>query len=524
MSFRQRILRRLELEGGDETRTRKAHLRSRAKIIWSSLTNKLRSTTTIKRLVNIIFATVVSSICYQQCYLQYQEYKKFDVRLQVVHAIPESPLWLIPGVTICNNNRVTLSALLKESPTFSQKFMSKVPENDDKIDYSEVSQFARLRTIKNIMDDTLNISDILLTSEISRLHKLAKIPVINDINCHSAWNRSYNCENIRLIKSFQGSQCETAFYMGSKYEALLSGTLFEFNHTMMSGQTKVDNFGNYEVAELYVDMKPEEHADLQRDISARLIVHPSTHIGSVNDMAYTMVPGNDYEVMIRRNVAIRLRPPYKSQCRNYVKQNILNIATSPNTYINDPLDKVTCVRDCIRTSVIEDCDCWPLEVPYHPGSEKFNMSGNKKFCPWNLYDQIPSDTFRTYERCYLKNHKKCRTLCQASCYAEDFKIDVTTKPWPKEDLFHESKSIEEMRHILRLKNCCSKVTVKYFEYMETRYIMTPSLSFIQLLSNIGGIVSAFVGLSMVSIYRFIVRKIFHMKVVSSYRRNLTQSK
>lgn len=95
-------------------------------------------------------------------------------------------------------------------------------------------------------------------------------------------------------------------------------------------------------------------------------------------------------------------------------------------------------------------------------------------------------------------------------------MSLMANTWPTRESFLHASTAEQRKELLRLRGCCAKISIKYQEFMENRLIMYPGMTLAQLVSNLGGIVSGLVGVSAVTIYRYLTRRVFHCKVVSDY--------
>jgi hypothetical protein len=176
------------------------------------------------------------------------------------------------------------------------------------------------------------------------------------------------------------------------------------------------------------------------------------------------------------------------------------------------LDKTTCTRNCIIRKTTKACNCWPIEVPWYPGDID---GGSYKMCAWGFDEaNLVNISSANYVNCYRKFHAECRAKCRPGCRTEDYEVQIISNPWPARDRFLMANSAKDIEELTRLRGCCSVISIKYSDLMERRNIMIPNLTLAQLVSNIGGIVSALVGVSSLTIYRYITRRVFHCRTIS----------
>lgn len=497
-------------------RTRRQTIRENSKLVRKRLRLKFDELVTVKTITNAIFIVSICIICFQQCYFEISDYLEFKTRIQVNHVFPSATILMIPGITICNNNRLRLSKIAEEIPGLGERVKNIIGDPTEAI-MDERKRIEVIRSIKQAVDETINITSIINESPIGKLMDLSRSSMIKDINCNTAWGEQINCENIRIVESYQASPCYTAFYLGSFLEALGNKKAFDFNTSALSGTRRVLPFDSHEVADVVIDFEPFQHADFYRDPGGKVVIHSTGHVGSVSDVAHSLLPGFKYEIILQRYMSRRLPPPYESMCFDYKFVHSKEFTTKENTLPSVELDKTTCTRNCIIRKATRACNCWPVEIPYYPGDQVVN--GSFKMCPWGYEEANLNGNFSAhlYAHCYRKFHSECRNQCRLGCRTEDYKVHLITNPWPSREKFFLATTDKERQEVFRLRGCCSMISIKYLEFMEKRHIMYPHVTLAQMVSNIGGIVSALVGVSTVTIYRYITRRVFHCKTVSNYK-------
>lgn len=497
----------------DNVELRRRQISERSKWILS----KLREIITVKNIVNAGFILAICVVCFQQCYIQISEYLQYKTRIQVSHTFPKSTVFLLPGVTICNNNRLRLDNLAEEVPSIKDD-VAKVLNDTRTGMLNDRRRIELIRSIKQAVYESINISKIINESSISKLMRLSRSPMIKDINCNTSWGRQINCENIRIVESFQGVPCYTAFYLGSLIEALGSGKAFDFKTSALNGSRKLTPFDSHELAELLIDFDPSQHGDFNRDVGGKIVIHSTGHVGSVRDVAHSILPGMKYEIIIQRFMSKRLPPPYESMCYDYKQQNSYRFTDGTDSSPSIELDKTTCTRNCIIKQATKACNCWPVEVPHYANDTIVDNSDSYRLCAWGYEEASVMGNFSTklYVDCYRRFHAECRANCSHGCRTEDYRVYKLSNPWPGREKFLLAGSTKEKMELSRLRGCCAVISIKYIDLMERRHIMIPNLTLAQLVSNIGGIVSALVGVSTVTIYRYITRRVLHCKIINEY--------
>lgn len=483
-----------------------------SELVYQRVKLRLKSALTLINVVNAILVIGVCVLCIQQCYTQVSEYLEFRTRFQVSHTFPGSSTWLLPGVTLCNNNRLRLEKLIGNSVEFKER-IEKIVEDDPTM-LSEAKRLEWLIAVKAAMDATLNFTALVEESSLEKLLELSKANLIRDVNCALLWGEKMNCENFRLIESYQSAYCQTVFFIGSIYEAMANGKAYDFNTSLIGGKRKLTPFDSFEIADILVDFEPMQQADYKRSIGGHVILHSTAHVGLIRDVAHPIRVGHKYEIMIQRTMTKRLPSPYKSNCTDY-KQNAYKFYMG-EAYPSLELDRTNCLRNCILKKAVATCKCWPVEVPYYPGDPLINGSGSYKLCDWARERSHSEQSALLYLKCYKQFTPECQKQCRASCRTEDFKVRSVSSSWPAREKFLLANNEIERRELRRLKGCCALISIKYLQFQEQRNIMYPNMTMAQLVSNLGGIVSALVGVSAITMYRYMTRRVFKCKVVNEH--------
>lgn len=297
-------------------------------------------------------------------------------------------------------------------------------------------------------------------------------------------------------------------------EAMTTRKLFDLNTSLFGDHVVKDYFEERELTEVVINFEPNQHTDFRHDIGGKIVVHSPHHVGSVKDLSYSILPGYRYEVFLSKRLEKRLPPPYKSNCFEYKRKNGKEFINKVGSFPSVELDRTGCFRNCLLRHILDRCKCWPLEMPYFTGDPMFPNAGKFKICSWDvLDDELNDNAVKDYERCYKAFYSSCQSKCPSSCLTEDFTIKMTQSVWPSQESIRQARCKQKKAHLNWLRLTHSKISVKYEALNHERLVMYPSLSLAQLEANLGGILSALIGVSVVTIYRYITRKIFKCRVV-----------
>ena len=146
-----------------------------------------------------------------------------------------------------------------------------------------------------------------------------------------------------------------------------------------------------------------------------------------------------------------------------------------------------CLEDCMHSRIADECECIVARSFYSPGIARYSQLPNctlEKICC--IVDALP----------FLQNNCNCRSACSFTVY----ETSVSYSSLPAEQLRSLAATFGLQPTLF--PNDFLTVSV-YFETLNVETQITSSVySFIALLSDIGGQVGLFLGLSVISVLQF----------------------
>lgn len=484
--------------------------------------------------LKIFFFSLFAIICFTQVYMIM---RSFLENPQVIDMYDLSPdlVKILPGVTICNNNRLSLKKLVVRNQTIRQAMKEKFPAYVEKQAPVTSKEFTIFRDGVAKIFDRLKYSpqdemDEATMNDLFALKPDSK-PYLTWLGCARTYSNSIDCEHLSQIDSVQDRRCVTILHKGAmNYDRNNKPELF--NSSRVSSE-RHSYFNAKEVVKMIVNFEPEDYADLKRQIGSRIIFHGNNYVASSSDPDFFVARGYKYDFNIDREDLII----QETACTNYEKNNIETFQQRIDP--RRPLYGDTCFQNCVVRNIIHRSNCWPTTMPYYR-NDSYDPELNLKSCGWfreppyfsiyrellrveklkedmknnNFTSETPPTTTESGSilgssiskeemRAYMKVRKHCWSQCASSCTLTKYSVTVTRTVWPSDVglLFDESGRNQVLRH------CCALISIKYSHFHYNVHEFTPKYNIVDTLGNVGGLLAVWLNLSIISVYHAIQKLI-----------------
>ncbi|XP_033634310.1 degenerin mec-4-like [Asterias rubens] len=276
------------------------------------------------------------------------------------------------------------------------------------------------------------------------------------------------------------------------------GNCYTFNHF-----TKGDLFTNrpgplYGLSMRLFVQQDEYMPDITESAGFRLVVHGPDKMPFPEDDGIAISPGFQTAVAARIMNIERLGGLY-SNCSDSPKSNDIFKEVYNTTY-----SLKACERSCYQNQVIKECKCFDPHYPNLPDSGVF---------PCELTDEKAIDCLTKLDDMYKNDSLQCD--CYQACSETTYLTSVSSSVWPadkyEDKLFRDIiDRNEEVRTNLRktspgewVKRNVAKVDV-FFQEFNYQYIkQLPAYAFVNLISDVGGQLGLWLGLSVLTMFEFV---------------------
>ena len=239
--------------------------------------------------------------------------------------------------------------------------------------------------------------------------------------------------------------------------------------------------------------------------SINLYISPQGHL-PIDKYARPFKPGTAASIKLYLTHSIDLPSPY-SNCQ--YTQNMNSDVVKSIRKANISYDRYNCIAFCQQQILYNVSSCYYMTYP-----NIFNHS----LC--QSYDQCMRNRDADLD------DAECPILCPPECEQYEFDYDVSLSEFPSRSYSHKliRNRSDSFKRLFKTDNITYDMVKKsvasfYFYFDElviTEIEQSPSIEFVDLISNIGGIFGLFVGLSVLSFVEIIELSISLVKILTKY--------
>ncbi|XP_071845764.1 epithelial sodium channel subunit beta-like [Apostichopus japonicus] len=416
-----------------------------------------------------------------------------------------------PAVTFCNMNPVRASQFLHLSADFQQLFAANSPPSEETrnefIANGDVTSVltgtsnsggSTTETIETwndradpkffaTKDETSQLRED-LTSKISNLTEEKQIEL------------GHQLETLLLKCEWQGFPCAPSNF--STFYSSTYGNCFTFGRRNTT-ELQASHPGplNGLVLELFVE-QDEYLADLTDTIGLSLVVHEADKMPLPEDDGILISTGFNTAIGIKKLEISRLGEPY-FECLHQGEQSGEHIQDYYVEKFNVAYSLKTCERSCYQHAVISNCHCMDPAFPT-------GKNNTEAPCSSETEKQCQDTTFSMYQ----KGDVACD--CVNRCVEQIYIPSISMAQWPSDavsvgvlaDIM--STNVEARRHLSRaedphewLERNVAKVQIFFEEFNYEKITQYKSYTFGDLLSDIGGQLGLWLGISVLSLFEVV---------------------
>ena len=277
---------------------------------------------------------------------------------------------------------------------------------------------------------------------------------------------------------------------------------------------------------LYVDMV-DELKTVFPNIGATIKIDNNSYEVTGNDLSpVDLSPGYEFNIVVDRIYSYKLPKPY-SNCD-------LDL-TGPNNGFNSYLYKAfldknyqykqqSCIDLCYQSMLIKNCNCSDIECVQLFDNVDVCQTDQEIECLYDIY----------YDKFLAKNYIRdnCLSLCPKECNSTEYKFTMSFSKFANDEYLSLIKNNAYLIKALKnknitiddLKNNLIQLNVYYETMAYTVITEKTTMDIVSLLSSIGGTLSLFLGLSILSfveILEFLVQTILIIKKKNNKVQNVT---
>ena len=355
-----------------------------------------------------------------------------------------------PAVTVCNLNRFRLEAL--EGRNLSD-FIRSAFSLVEVVDQEECG--AILENVSS--SDTINVPAMEVGYE------------------ELAINTGNILEEFIFDCYYAGGECNVSEMFEPVFTSL--GICYTFNSGRLMEAQMAKGTGQRQGLTLFINAQQFDYVTAN-DAGVKIAIHPQSEPPLPDDQGIGVPTGRNAFISIRE---LRIVDNTRRNCNS--KTADLNFLQGEYTTYSES----ACLVDCMHTSMADNCHCVDSRSFYSPDSSE--------------YTKLPNCTLENI--CCIANELLLPTQCncEAACSSSVYQSSVSYSYFPPEYLSDYLGALVNVSPELFPTNLLA-VNI-YFETLNIKTQTTSSAySFIALLSDIGGQLGLFLGVSVISIMEF----------------------
>ncbi|XP_063289571.1 amiloride-sensitive sodium channel subunit gamma-2-like [Pelobates fuscus] len=448
--------------------------------------NIFRSRHWFRRLVWLTFVSFALCCALWQCTEMVMTYYTYPSHEKIM--LISSAKLKFPAVTICNLNSVKLSSL-KRSFTMATSL------HDSGLELTH----RRNRSHSNNGSSEFADEHIQYTSAFNKFAS-----EFNQLSDEQKVEMGHQLEEMLIFCSFHGQECNSSYF--SMFINYKFGNCFTFNSQkpveFRANPVSTQQPLNITKAGFMYGLHLElfiEQIEYVRDIThaagIRLLIHDQTQMPFPEDEGVNVPPGAETDIGMMKVHIERLKAPYGSQCTE--GENIKNFYKEA---YGAGYTREACKRTCAQQNIMDNCGCSHWEFAYP----------KELFVPkCNLSDTAVRQCVKLYEFKFAHDELNCH--CPLQCKEELYELTVSGSQWPSTAFIENfAKELKEMGGHMKdiadnpalIRDNFVKVVV-YFKQLNFELIEEePSMTEINLISNMGGLVGLWVGFSVCTLAEF----------------------
>ncbi|XP_033757299.1 amiloride-sensitive sodium channel subunit gamma-like isoform X2 [Pecten maximus] len=411
---------------------------------------------------------------------------------------------LFPAVTICNSNPVRKS-LLSSTSTDIENIITAA----DTTSAPQVWDW-------NTVDDNTTFYDSFDKDTSVNFEFSYAYSTLDDSTKTAA---GHQLEDMLVSCSFKGKSCSPSNF--SHFVHYKYGNCYTFNSGFNSSVVQTEKTGPIYglTMELYLE-QDEYVGSLAPDAGIRLTVHNQTSMPFPEENGINLAPGFKTGIALKLTEVIRAKPPH-GECKDYTEaENLINNAWAEEDELSVQYSYVACQKTCFQKSLIRYCGCCSLDYPCSRVTFNEVLSAYPNGVDWCLYsNESQADCELTVLDKYEKSELPCSSSCVPPCDETEYTTAVSMSAWPSNEYldtaindFRSSSSAlfsslstavsSSARRDFMNENGV-KVEI-YYRYLNYEVIQTEASYAVEdLLSDIGGQLGLWIGLSIVSLFEII---------------------
>ena len=431
------------------------------------------------KVIWLVFFTISCGVCAYYIINNVQQYLNYEITSKIEYLAEANVLF--PAVEFCNANLYQTEGALN-------LIIDYLAENTN-YSFSTMKNVSKMDFINQLLYDHKYLESSLKT-------------YTNGLNSTQKKMLGFPIEKILLTCNFASNTCSAADFDWNFRKSY--GNCYTFNlrrtfRSIGSGETyklKLEIFAGLE--EQFVNSNDQNHG-------LRILVYNQSNFYQIADYGINVAAGQAMTLTVQRVLSENMPKPYSS-CDFTTTEDLYSNEFDLRIYnlfiaANRTYSQENCLRVCYRHLALTECKCFDdilKPFPEKTITVKYCKTEEELKCIDSLYEEIVLKRNPIYN---------CSYFCPLECVNAYFQFGSYYANFPKAayaNILFKNKSAALNALVGRplTSNEFGRNLVQlniYFEFLNYQYVsQDPTLTWMTLLSNVGGVLGLFIGMSLLS--------------------------
>ncbi|XP_033634671.1 amiloride-sensitive sodium channel subunit gamma-like isoform X1 [Asterias rubens] len=318
--------------------------------------------------------------------------------------------------------------------------------------------------------------------------------VVSQANYEDRVNFGHQIDDMVLSCTFKGYPCTPSNF--TYFHNYLYGNCYTFNSGIENNISKSSKSGPLYGLTLELNIEETEYQPSVQEASGiRVLISEQYKMPFPEDAGINVAPGLLTSVGLRKLEQVRKEDPY-STCQQSPRAN----DTIFSSFFNVGYSLEACQKDCLYRMIQDRCDCDDTRFRFFPDLDPcLSTNASQVSCK------------ETVELEYANEDFDCS--CTSPCQEASFEMTVSSAAWPN-SLFVDQvrQELMDISDVFKTKvrndqnfvqNNVLKLQVYYEQLNYEMIVHTPKYNFFGLISNLGGQVGLWIGISMCTVFEVV---------------------
>lgn len=162
---------------------------------------------------------------------------------------------------------------------------------------------------------------------------------------------------------------------------------------------------------------------------------------------------------------------------------------------------------CVIAKITRANKCWPKEIPFlakEEPNQKQRVEDSDEGILWCHRQNLKRHEREEVYHNFVQANRECSQICGKDCTRDYFETMHQGIEWPSHESILVTETVEQRHKMSGLKECCALLSVSYSSRMVQINRIYAKTELVDFLAEVGGTISMWIGISILSVNSLIV--------------------